>query len=172
MIALFTRFYSDVGFLYPSVTLANSSCSNTHAHIWLLTLRMFVLVVKQSCTYGRKMCSCMWVYEVHAGQRRAELLVTPEIKIMRNQHPGGSDIQTQPLCHRLRRFSPTASKSSERFLPGGWKTLLHLTGTSSTRIDLLSVCIRNTMAHMTSLHNSMFEMQCIPRLGTWVHRSG
>lgn len=67
---------------------------------------------------------------------------------MENQHAGGSDIKTRPLCHRLRRFTPTASKGSEHFLPSGWKTSLHLTGASSTGIDLLSACIWDHMAHM------------------------
>lgn len=78
----------------------------------------------------------------------AELLETPEIKIMENQHPVGSDIKPRPLCHQLRRFTPTASKGSEHFLPSGWKTSLHLTGASSTGIDLLSACIWDHMAHM------------------------
>lgn len=73
------------------------ACSTVaQTHIWLMIRHMFVLVVKQTRSFCRKMCSCMWVYEVHAGQRWAELLVTPEIKIMKNQHSGGFDLRLDP----------------------------------------------------------------------------
>lgn len=131
-----------------------------------MIMYMFVLVVKQSHTYSSKMCSCMWVYQVHAGQLQGR--ITSDTRDKNNEKSASRRIwfKTWPSCHRMRQFTPTASKSSKRFLPGGWKTLLHLTGMSWTGIDLLSACIWTSMAHMPG-GDAATRLNCLLFITAW-----
>lgn len=162
MMCVVKRFYSGAGFWnlqsHEQIVqmLKHTRLAQHHVHV---------------CARGERGSYLQWqTLQLHVGvwsAHWAELLQTSEIKIMENQHPGRSDVKTRPLCHRLRWFTPTASKSSERFLPGGWKTLLHLTGTSSTGIDLLSARIWDHMAHMPG-GDAATRLNCLLSTTAWL----